>query len=184
MAKIGQVEPVKLICGMISADTELFAQAREQLLEQYGPVDQTSDPFPFDFTHYYDDQMGSPLFRKFLAFERLIDPGDLGRIKRATNDLEDAFASAAKGNPPRPVNLDPGYVAPSKLVLASMKDFSHRIYLANGVYAEITLQYHHGCWESLPWTFPDYGSGRYDAFLTAVRKRLREQQKHEQETSK
>ena len=74
------------------------------------------------------------------------------------------------------------YITESKLVLASMKDFSHRIYLANGVYAEITLQYHHGCWEPLPWTFPDYGSGRYDAFLTAARKRLREQQKHEQET--
>ena len=180
MATVGQVEPVKLICGMISADTKLFVQARDQLLEQYGPVDQTSDPLPFDFTHYYDDQMGSPLHRKFVAFERLIDPSDLATIKRATNGLEDEFSASPLAASKRPVNLDPGYVAPSKLVLGSMKDFSHRVYLADGVYAVVTLQYHHGGWESLPWTFPDYASGRYDAFLTAVRERLCEQ--HKQET--
>ena len=72
----------------------------------------------------------------------------------------------------RPINLDVGYVAPAKLVLASMKDFAHRIYLGRGVYAEITLQYRKGRWESLHWTFPDYASRAYDAFLTEVRHRL------------
>ena len=184
MAAILEPDKVKLICGMISANCDFFEESQGRLVRRYGAVDVASDSMPFDFTHYYDDQMGGGLHRQFVAFERLIDPSDLAGIKLATNGLEDEFsAAAAPGAAKRPVNLDPGYIAPSKLVLASMKDFSHRIYLANGVYAEITLQYHHGCWDSLPWTFPDYGSGRYDAFLTAARKRLREQQ-HEQETSK
>ena len=179
MAAIFEPDKVKLICGMISANRDLFAEVQGRLADMYGPAGIVSDVMPFDFTHYYDDQMGSPLHRKFVAFERLIDPSDLATIKRATNGLEDEFSASPLAASKRPVNLDPGYVAPSKLVLGSMKDFSHRIYLADGVYAEVTLQYHHGRWESLPWTFPDYASGRYDAFLTAVRERLCEQQKQE-----
>ncbi|MCP4534749.1 MAG: DUF4416 family protein, partial [Delftia sp.] len=80
---------------------------------------------------------------------------------------------AGRGSgPDRPINLDVGYVEPSKLVLASMKNFSHRIYLRDGVYAEVTLMFRKGLWEPLGWTFPDYRSGRYDAFLTAARDSL------------
>ena len=132
-----------------------------------------SDVMDFDLTHYYDGQMGSPLYRRFGAFAEPIPPDRLAEAKRTTNaveaDLADRFSP-----PERPINLDPGLVEPSKLVLASMKDFSHRIYLGGGVYAEITLLYRRGRWEALPWTFPDFASGRYDAFLTAARQRLRE----------
>ena len=76
---------------------------------------------------------------------------------------------------PRAINLDPGYVTESKLVLASAKGLSHRIYLARGVFAEVTLNYTHSQWQSNPWTFPDYASGAYDAFLTEVRSILRGQ---------
>lgn len=74
----------------------------------------------------------------------------------------------------RPINLDVGYVDESKLILASMKNFSHRIYLSQGVYAELTLMYHKGRWDALGWTFPDYASGRYHNFLTQARDRLRQ----------
>lgn len=100
-------------------------------------------------------------------------PGELVEVKVRTNGLEAALADEAPHGPPRPVNLDPGYVSESKLVLASMKDFSHRIYLGSGVYGEVTLMYRKGKWESLAWTFPDYASGRYDEFLTAARDALR-----------
>jgi hypothetical protein len=159
---------------MISADAALFAPASQRLADEFGPVDLTSDVMPFDLTHYYDDEMGSPLHRRFVSFREPADPEALVDAKLTTQALEADFAAEApKAGPLRPINLDPGYVAPSKLVLASLKDFSHRLYLGRGVYAEITLMYRKGRWESLPWTFPDFASGRYDAFLTAVRERLR-----------
>lgn len=187
MATITQPGAVKLICGMISARAELFNRAQVRLEETLGQADVCSEIIPFDFTNYYDEEMGCPRLRKFIAFEELIDPSQLAEIKRATNFLEDEFAQTCspaarigeqKKIVRRPINLDPGYVAPSKLILASMKDFSHRIYLEGGVFAEVTLQYRNG-WQTLPWTFPDYGSGRYHPFLEAVRARLREQQKQE-----
>ncbi|MCD4825308.1 MAG: DUF4416 family protein [Phycisphaerae bacterium] len=178
MAAITQPDKVKLICGMISASESLLAEAQERLAAAYGPADIVSETWQFDFTDYYEEQMGANLLRRFVAFEWLIDPGELADIKRATNALEDEFAAAGGGDVSRPINLDPGYIAPSKLILASMKDFSHRIYLGGGVYAEITLMWRSG-WQSLAWTFPDYGSGRYDEFLTDARTRLGEQIKEE-----
>ena len=165
--------PVKLICGIIAAGAELLDAAGEALVEAIGPADLVSQTWPFDLTDYYHAQMGRPLWRRFVSFARLADPGELAALKRRTNQIEADFARRCAGRPPRPVNLDVGYIEPAKLVLASMKNFSHRIYLADGVYAEITLQYRKGRWEKLPWTFPDYASGRYDEFLTAARERLR-----------
>jgi hypothetical protein len=159
---------------MISARVELFDAALEALAARFGPVDVLSETMPFDFTHYYDRQMGSPLFRRFTAFERLIDPAALVEAKLATNAIEAEIAARGVGRVPRPINMDPGYVESSKLVLASMKNFSHRIYLGSGVYGEVTLMYHKGRWDALAWTFPDFASERYHPFLTSVRERLME----------
>ena len=175
MAKAGKPAPVKLICGMIAGRGELFDEALRSLTEAFGPADIVSDVMDFDFTHYYDRQMGNPLYRRFAAFERLIEPDALTAAKLAANAIEERFSIQAAGSVPRPVNLDPGYVDQSKLVLASMKDFSHRVYLSQGVYAEVTLMYHKGDWTPLGWTFPDYASGRYGPFLTAARQALRRQ---------
>jgi len=157
---------------MIASRRELFDEAISELTAAFGPADLVSEIMDFDLTDYYNEQMGSPLYRRFVSFERLIPPDSLAEAKLMTNQVEARFAERAAGRPTRPVNLDPGYVAPSKLVLASMKDFSHRIYLGRGVYAEVTLLYRRGRWEPLGWTFPDYASGRYDAFLTEARSRI------------
>ena len=162
---------MKLICGMISSRVELFDAAAEELSRAFGPIDHASETMDFDFTHYYDEQMGAPLYRRFVGFAEPFQAGALADAKLRTNAIEADFARRRGGDAPRPINLDPGYVEASKLVLASMKNFSHRIYLTGGVYAEVTLMYRRGRWEPLPWTFPDYASGRYDAFLTAVRGR-------------
>lgn len=175
MALVGKAPLVKLICGMISARKELLEESRRRLVDHFGPVDCASEVFPFDFTHYYDDQMGSPLLRQFVSFERVADPAALVEAKLATNALEEEFAQSCGSPPPRPVNLDPGYVEESKLVLASMKNFSHRIYVGRGVYEEITLMYRKGGWEALGWTFPDYASQRYHPFLLTARMLLRRQ---------
>ncbi len=174
MAEASQPPTVKLICGMISARRDLFDLAGERLEQAFGPTDLASEVMPFDFTQYYDGQMGSPLLRKFVAFSAPFSPEALVDAKRLTNDLECRLAEEFPAGPPRPINLDPGYVEASKLVLASMKNFSHRIYMDRGVYAEVTLMYRKGGWQALEWTFPDYASPRYHPFLTAVRNILRE----------
>ncbi len=166
MADITPPQPVKLICGMLAASEPLLDTAAEALIEVYGPADLRSDVWAFDFTDYYQPQMGSELKRQFLAFERLIDPGELAAVKIHTNELEARFADSA--DVPRPVNLDPGYLTPARLILASCKDFAHRIYIGRGIYAEVTLQYRGG-WQKLDWTFPDYASQRYAAFMTEAR---------------
>ena len=175
MAKASQPPVVKMICGMISARIEIIEEAPRALAKVLGEIDLVSEIMNFDFTHYYDAEMGSPLLRRFVSFSQPVSPDALVEAKLAANALEGDFASRLGGSPARPINLDPGYVEPSKLVLGSMKNFSHRIYLSRGVYAELTLMYHKGRWDALPWTFPDFASGRYHAFLTAVRNRLREQ---------
>lgn len=175
MGAIGQPKPCKLIVGMLAGRAEDLAAAAEGLRGLYGPTDLVSQAWDFSFTHYYDQQMGAGLLRQFLAFERLIRPEEIVAIKRRTNEIEEQFGASRPEGPPRPVNLDPGYITESKLVLASTKDFAHRIYLADGIYAEVTLNYVHRQWAHHPYTFPDYGSGLYDSFLTACRDQLRKQ---------
>jgi hypothetical protein len=175
MAQPTTPPPVKLLCGMIAAGPTLMDEAQAALERLWGPADLVSDLMPFDFTHYYDAQMGCPLWRRFTAFERLAAPEALVGAKLASNRIEDELAGLHPGGPPRPINLDPGYLETSKLVLASMKNFSHRLYLGSGVYGELTLLVRGGRWEAMAWTFPDFASGRYHGYLEQVRRRLREQ---------
>jgi hypothetical protein len=173
MAEACKPPAVKFICGMISGEAAIFDRAAEALAAALGPVEAVGEVVDFDFTHYYDAQMGSPLYRRFVSFAGPHGPDFLAEAKVRTNAIEAEFAARRHGaGPPRPINLDVGYVELPKLVLASMKNFSHRVYLRDGVYAEVTLMFHRGRWEPLPWTFPDFRSGRYDAFLSGVREGL------------
>jgi hypothetical protein len=173
MAKACKPPAIKLICGMISAEPALLDAAAGALAEAFGPVDARSEVLPFDFTDYYNAEMGTPLLRQFVRFAGPHTPDILAGAKIRTNAIEERFAAErVPGGPPRPINLDVGYVEAAKLVLASMKNFSHRVYLRDGVYAEITLLYRRGLWEPLEWTFPDYRSGRYDGFLSAARESI------------
>jgi len=173
MAKAYKPPAVKFICGMICGEVAMFDRAAAALAEALGPVEAVGEVLDFDFTHYYDQQMGSPLYRRFVSFAGPHRPDFLAEAKVRTNAIEAELAAARPAvGPPRPINLDVGYVEAPKLVLASMKNFSHRIYLRDGVYGEITLMFRHGRWEPLPWTFPDFRSGRYDAFLSTVRDSL------------
>ena len=174
MADIRKPDDVKLIVGALSADADLLQQAKHALCGLYGPVDVESPLIMFDFTAYYEKQMGPDLLRKFFAFEQLVDPAILPDIKMRTNELERELAACPGASVPRPINLDPGYITPAKLVLASAKDFSHRVYLRDGIYAEVTLYYEKGgTFRSWPWTFPDYKtSPEYHAFLLEARRRI------------
>ena len=178
MAKPRAAQPVKLIVGLLSGDADLLRRAQQRLSRQYGPVDLASDVWPFDQTEYYEPEMGPDIQRQFLSFERLIRPDGLAEIKRHANDLEQTIADdCLRPDRPRAVNLDPGYVDLSKLVLATTKNRSHRIYLGLGIYGEVTLQYTHGAWQPWPWTYPDYRRPEYHAFFERVRARYRVQQR-------
>jgi len=172
MGRIVEPAAAKLICGIITARPELLGDLAERLAVRFGPVDAASGIWPFDFTDYYAREMGSPLVRQFLAFERLVDQGRLAEAKLFTNGLEGIFSAESGG---RCANLDPGYVTAQKLVLATTKDAPHRIYIAGGIYAEITLRVSKGAFEPCPWTYPDYRTERYRGFFDEVRRRLVEQ---------
>jgi len=165
--------PVKLIVGMFTAREELFAAARAELCEFYGPVDHISPVWPFDFTSYYADEFGENLLRQFFAFAELIDPARLPEIKLFTNTLELQLALQGK----RQANLDPGYVDLSKLVLATTKNHQHRIYLGRGIYAEVTLRFTRGSFRPWEWTYPDYRTEHYVQFFNEVRRTYLEQLK-------
>lgn len=174
MGAIRSPRPVNLICGLISNDPDLMVRAVRLLEQHQGPTDAVSELWPFDDTDYYAVEMGEALQRQFVSFARLIDPGELPGIKVLTDSLE-RRVNYELGLPEdrRRVNLDPGYLTLSKLVLATTKDYAHRLYLGNGIYAESTLHYEHGHWAAWPWTYPDYAGPRYHAFF----ERLREQYK-------
>lgn len=176
MGLIHQPKPVQLVVGMLSSIPEEFRGARGLLERRFGPVESGSDLFPFDVTHYYDEELGTPIQRKFLTFARLIDPGELAAIKCFTNEVEQLRARSydpdgeRSTHPNRPINLDPGYLDAGKLVLATTKDRAHRIYLGRGIYAEVTLLYEKKAWQALPWTYPDYAAPTYHPFLAEARR--------------
>lgn len=174
MGKALEPERVKLFAGIITSLPEILADVEAGLAGICGPSDLKAGPFPFDFTHYYDRTMGAPLFRWFLGFRELIAPAALVALKIKTNDLE-ARAAARCAQPARPVNIDPGYLEQSKIVMASTKNYYHRILLAAGIYGEVTMHYEGGRWCSFPWTYPDFRSGRYDGFFTELRRIYRAQ---------
>jgi hypothetical protein len=173
MGQIHTPRPVKLFVGMLAGRTDLFNIAQAELNGEFGPIDIASDIMPFDFTDYYEDEMGPNLLRKFVGFERLINPKELASIKLFTNDLEEEI-SERFGSENRLVNLDPGYITLSKLVLASTKDYSHRIYLGDGIFAEVTLHFSGKQFNAWPWTYPDYKTAAYCRFFETMRRQYLE----------
>ncbi|MCE5185999.1 MAG: DUF4416 family protein [Planctomycetaceae bacterium] len=169
------VQPVKLLVGILACDEQALTACHAPLVKAFGPADLVSQVWPFDLTEYYKDEAGPAMVRQFMAFERLIDPGQIAEIKHQTNRMERELAAALQTPYPRPINLDPGYIEPSKLVLASTKNFAHRIYLGRQMYAEVTMTYTKGKWETFAFTFPDFKSGRYNDFLSSVRERVVQQ---------
>lgn len=158
--------PAKLIVGFFLARQAMAETVRDRLEDLFGPADLVSPWLPFDFTDYYEKEMGRPLYRQLLAFQHLIDQERLPDIKLQTNAVESTFIRDGR----RTVNIDPGYLLLERLVLATGKNFSHRIYLRRGIYADLTLIYRKERFESLPWTYPDYADPRLQDFLLKVRK--------------
>ena len=178
MRNMGNLRAPQLVTPLVavlSGHMSFFEAAIEPLEGLLGPIEFESPLYPFNVTEYYVPTMGSGVQRKFFSFANLADPGGLVDWKLAANRIEVNLKDAAQVTPgtlpPRPINLDPGYVTGAKLVLASTKDFAHRLYLRDGIYAEMTLSYRTGGWVGHQFTFPDFKSGIYNDFLSQVRER-------------
>lgn len=158
-------KPAKLLIGLIIREKRDIVAAADALIEKFGPVDMASSWFPFNYTTYYEPEMGPSLFRRMLAFKTLIKQTELAQVKLTTNELEQEYSTGGK----RAVNIDPGYMLQERFVLATGKNFSHRIYIGCRIYADLTLIYKDGCFRALPWTYPDYTDERMLAYLQQVR---------------
>jgi hypothetical protein len=180
MGKPNSPRRVKLIIGMLAKDEKLFDSIEKFFVKKFGQIDYKSPLILFDYTNYYKKEMGWPLQRRFVSFAKLISPEQISKIKNTTNDIERKYAVLKDGSFDRRINLDPGYVCDSKLVLATTKDYYHRIYLDKGIYAEITLVWKKGGFQPFEWTYPDYRSGQYINVFTEMRNQyLRERENRE-----
>jgi hypothetical protein len=167
-----------LVVAAFSRHEVAIAWGRERLERMFGPVGLASDAFAFNQTSYYEATMGPDLKKQFFAFRDLVAPDSLPAIKLHTNALERELADQAVCTEPRPLNLDPGHLSLGKFLLATTKDQSHRVYLRDGIFAEVTLRYQAGAYEPWSWTYADYRQECVRAFLQEARdyyqQRLRE----------
>ncbi len=176
MGDIRVQRPVLLVIGAFAADEAALEYAHDKVTDQWGEIGLTSKVFDFCQTTYYSETMGSDLKKQFWALKTLIDMGELPKIKHLTNDWEAEVADKSKsGQVARPVNIDPGYLTEAKLVLATTKDRDHRLYLADGIFGEVTLYYQRHQWQSSRWTYPDYQTAEYHQYFSDCRNYLREQ---------
>ncbi len=164
-------EDVKRIVSLISSDRGIVDRTLRELETGFGPADWKSPLLSFDRTRYYEREMGAPLVRRFAAFLRLMRPEAIVGDKLETNRLEDRHRRDNR----RTVNIDPGYVGLERLVLATGKNYTHRIYLSRGVYADLTLVFHRRTFRSLPWTYPDYADPGAIEMFNEVRDRYKMQ---------
>lgn len=173
MGEIFPPAPALLIVAAFSRHAAALDWARQRAAAVWGAIALASSTFDFRETDYYEPTMGSQIKKCFWAFEQLMDPESLAQRKLLSNQWEAEYATLARHEELRPLNLDPGYITAAKLVLASTKDHAHRIYLSHGIFAEVTLFYKDRAWHPRDWTFPDYRRSDYLQFFTDCRKYLR-----------
>ena len=184
MAKAREHTPALRFVAIFSADVQAIERACELAQQAWGSCFRQSDDLPFDQTRYYFSAMGQPLYKRLVAFQKPIDPTELVESKQQSNlwetQIQQEFEARAAGAQnevvERVVNIDPGYLTEAKVVLATMKDRDHRLYMGQGVFAEVTLFFQlPGRWVDSRWTYPDYKLPAYHDFFMACRQYLRDQ---------
>ncbi len=171
MSKPHESDPVKLVSSIFSREKKTINRVIDQLSVMFGPVDGTGLELLFDRTRYYAGEMGWPLHRRFVSFGRLVRPDHLPEIKLKTNELEQEYLDSNN----RIINIDPGYISLERLILATGKNYIHRVYLSKGIYADLTLLFKKGGFAPLKWTYPDYADPKVIGFFNEVRKKYMEQ---------
>ena len=157
-----------LVVSVLASGQDRCDEAVKALKDEFGDMLYISKILPFNYTNYYEPEMGPDLVRRFVAVD-LVDPGELADIKLRTNEIEERWSE--EGN--RRVNLDPGLLSMHNFVLATTKAYTHRIYLRDCIWAEVTLVYQKRAFHPLPWTYPDYAGGEIMKILTMLRNILK-----------
>lgn len=165
-------EPI-LFIGMLFPEKEVFDEVTPRLKDKFGNILFESESQPWNFSDHYREEMGAPLYRKFIFFGEVIDPSILPEIKLFTNEIESSYSHFGK----RRINLDPGYITLAKVVLASTKNYSHRIYLGKGIYAELALIYRGEQFHPMPYTYNDYKDPAYVSLFMKARNLLKKPKK-------
>ncbi len=165
--------PVRLLVSVIYREEKEFDRVLQRISGRMGAIARISDPFPFDRTDYYEREMGAPLHRRFLLSADTVSREELATAKLAAEEIENEFSVHGK----RTANIDPGLLAEENVILATGKNYSHRIYLRDGVFADLALVYEKGEYRPLPWTYPDFASPTIRSFLTELRRECREADK-------
>ena len=175
MGQVYEFEKEKLIVGVIYNDEEVYNKALVMLNEAFGEIDGESERFSFsrEFSDYYDEELGGEGKRVIFSFRDTVDPARQAEIKIATNEMERILSEDGK----RKINLDPGFISPGRLMLATTKKTGFRIPLEKGIYTELTLFWAKGGWHKFPWSYRDYQSERVQKFLTEVRSEYLRQRK-------
>lgn len=166
--------PVKIVIAVLSAAESIPPAVCEAIEEALGAVELRGAAEAWRWSSYYAAEMGSELWRHFLALQHLRRSDDLVALKERSNEIEARWADGG-----RVVNLDPGYVDIDKLVLASTKAAAHRIHIGRGIHAECALRFENGRFEAWPYTYPDYCTPGAIEFFTRVRRRLKQQRRSE-----
>lgn len=167
MSRPREADYVKLVVSVIFAEGRFFRDVMQILAARFGRPDFISAPMSFEFTEYYEKEMGKSLIRRLVSYEQLIPPETLPDVKLLTNRIEDQIS----GEGDRRVNVDPGYLSAAHLILATGKGYTHRPYLRNGIYADLTLIFQGGAFHALPWTYPDYAGQEIMMRLRMIREK-------------
>lgn len=167
MKKFELPPDVKLVCGILYHDEAWVEPCLQDLAARFGEMDFRSPALPFEYTDYYFGEMGKPLFRVFVSFFHLIPSENLLESKLFTEKIERKYATEAQGK--RVLNLDPGYLTAAAFVLATSKNYAHRIHLGQGVFAQQELLFERKRIRTLDWTYPDYRSFEYQEMLRRIR---------------
>jgi len=144
-------EPIIFI-GTLFSDKTIFDRVLPLLQDKFGTILFQSNIQSWEYSDHYNKELGSQIYRNFIFFDEIIDPSTLADIKLLTNSIEAVYSQNGK----RRINLDPGYITLAKVVLASTKNYSHRIYLGKGIYAELALLYKNNQFIAMPYTYNDY----------------------------
>jgi hypothetical protein len=160
-------DPVKLISSLFSPEKKLIDRVIDHMSKTIGLVDWISPELLFDRTRYYAREMGWPLHRRFMSFSELVPADHLVEIKLKTNEIENQYLRDEN----RMVNIDPGYISAERLILATGKNYVHRVYLSKGIYADLTLLFQKGGFRPLKWTYPDYSAPEIIESFNDIRKK-------------
>jgi hypothetical protein len=158
-----------LLTALMYREDTIYKQALKKLTDKFGEIETEGPPYNFNFTDYYFKEMGQPLLKRLVVFKEPINRDELVKIKLYTIKVERELSVEGR----RKVNIDPGYITKANLVLATTKEFPHRIYLGSGIFGEVTLTFKKDGCSYFDWTYPDFKTPEVCEFLQKIRKKIK-----------